>query len=313
METQQKHNKMHAKPRAKPTTTKIELMGFSLVYSQFIKHLTDEIEKPTQEHNEHYRNSRLLIQRFKIRSASTCNNSHKIGKLICLTSSDRRCENLKTDRTKATRWRCQQNSTRANENDWVAGSWQQTGAWAAGRGANHDWTQSSWRRTRQERAGAVRTEQENGEANSCFSFTCRKTEIGQHTGGRRKLDAGDKNERAAGYAGLQIEYTHEVKTESLTEKPARMNSVGDKNQIGLVGLRKITMEEMFQENNKIWPVTNGIADKCTIAPDRDWNLHTRTKTSGGIQAGLASCAEVKNRSGREDRRSGWHRQNPTGD
>jgi hypothetical protein len=48
-----------------------------------------------------------------------------------------------------------------------------------------------------------------------------------------------------------------------------MNSVGDKNQIGLVGLRKITMEEMFQEKNKIWPVTNGIADKCTIAPDRD--------------------------------------------
>jgi hypothetical protein len=37
--------------------------------------------------------------------------------------------------------------------------------------------------------------------------TRQETEIGQHTGGRTKLNAGEKNERAAGYAGLQIEYT----------------------------------------------------------------------------------------------------------
>jgi hypothetical protein len=35
---------------------------------------------------------------------------------------------------------------------------------------------------------------------------------------------------------------HEEESESLTEKPATMNSVGDENQIGLVGPRKITME-----------------------------------------------------------------------
>jgi hypothetical protein len=51
METQWKHNKMQVKPRAKPTTTKIDPMGFSLPHPHFIEHLADMTKKPTQEHN----------------------------------------------------------------------------------------------------------------------------------------------------------------------------------------------------------------------------------------------------------------------
>jgi hypothetical protein len=48
MKTQQKHNKMQVKPRAKLTTTKIEPTNFSLPQSHFIEHIANVTEKPPQ-------------------------------------------------------------------------------------------------------------------------------------------------------------------------------------------------------------------------------------------------------------------------